>query len=224
MEILMTGEIYLKKGPTLIKPEESFAETEEFDLMIQELKEDPNVPKDYIEYLISNHQKEEERKEKGILDYTGCNSFWMSVIKDDGIYMVEKSNSPVLDVVRKYNSKEEVDRDFIRLRVFLEKAKYVGKKFKRTKVLEVTHSDGGLSLHSDYLFIPSTILYAMGDCSIVLSEYGFLDEKKFSVMSSQYIKDGNYEIMDGVNDEYKDQAALYQKVLHQLTDGQKKIL
>lgn len=215
----MTGEIFLKKGPTVIEKNKPITQNDKFNILSQNLDELDSAD-EFIDFMVKDLESVGESNKHSELDYTGCNSFWMSVVNDDGIYMIEKINSKTTGITKIYNTKEEVDKDFIRLRVFLEKAKYIGKKIIRTELLEDSQGE----LYSNYMYTPALILYAKGDCSIVLQEFNSINEEEFSVMPSQFISDGKFEIMDGATEKYKNPTEVYSKILKQLTNEQTKTL
>lgn len=229
MEILMTGEIYLKKGPDIIKFNPTTIEDEEeFEMFIEDLKS-VNAPERTIEDFIRRHEEELELKGKGYKDYSGCSNFWMSVIDENGIEMVEKDYVPNLGMKRKFTSKEEVDKEFIRLRVFLENAKFVGKYFKRTGYLEINHPDGRKSMdtkyNTGYFHRRNTtlVLYEFGENLLAQTENGFTNEKYFEVIPRKYLEDGKYELYGDVPNEY-DKTDLYQAILKQSLGAKKKKL
>lgn len=226
MEILMSGELYLKNEPERIETSPvSFEEEEAFEMFVEELKNNPNVPEDFIEGMIEDHEAEKDEKEKGIPDYSGCDNFWISIIRDDGIAMVEQDSIPELGLVKKFKTKEEVDEKFIRLRVFLDKAKYVGKKFRRTKAVKTRTMTGEILMDASYRYAHSiTVLYALDNIMIAVEDGPFSSKKRFLVISPRYLEDGNYEFYGEQNNEYMDKPEVYQAILQQSLPNNKKTM
>ena len=229
MEILMTGEIYLKKGPEIIKanPEELAEEEEEFAMVIEDL-ENANASKETINEIIERHETEMKLKEEGIKNYDGCDNFWISVVNEKGIEMLQKDYIPELEKTKRYRSKEDADKRFIRLRLFLEKANYVGKYFTRTGYIKTVYPHGRTTMDMSYnrtfsnRFHTTLVLYEYGDNMLSVIEDGKTNERRFQVISHKYLDDGNYEFSGEVKNEYDDKAELYQAILKQLLGTKKK--
>lgn len=151
MKLLMTGDIYIKRNPDYI--ECSFEETEEkimiIDMQIKEQEarcekmeniksksETEDWWKDSAtkEILNSTYGRIEELKqkkknilEKGKPNYNGYYNFWVLIINDNGIKMVEQSNDK--KSVKAYKTMEDMKKDFISLRDVLSTAKFEGRQF-----------------------------------------------------------------------------------------------
>ena len=219
MEILMSGEIYLKRGPRIIPNNDISNRNEErFDLLEEDFKTDPNISpeslKRFREFreLISGSNTVERK------DYSGCSSFWVSIVDDDGIRMVENL-SPIGDV-KTFDTKNEIDKEFIRLRVFLDQANYVGRYFKRTKPF----ANGSYVDRSFMHDTNSLVLYATDSILIIQRETPYFKNQKIEIISSRYLEDNNYEFIGKINEEFKDKPKLYQLVFKQLTDKKDKTL
>lgn len=239
MEILMSGEIYLKRGPEVIDMnpveedfndiDDDFGEDEFFENFIENLRNNSDVSEETIESLIKSHESAKDNNNE-IRDYSGCSSFWMSIIGENGIKMIEKSEIPSLASTKDIKNKQELDEQFIRLRVFLEKAEYVGKTFHRTKPIVNMSIDGTITKDMSYyggfsaLGNSILVLYATKDHMIAVNNNELTGERSFSVISSKYIEDGNYKFEGEVNEEYRDKAELYQAIFKQLTNNPKKKL
>ena len=229
MIILMTGEIYLKKGPKIVMPNiEDYMDDEEFEAFIEDLRINSNASEELINSLIEEHEKDKKIMETGLKDYSGCDSFWMSIIEEEGIRMVEKNDFQLQNMEKVFRTKEEIDREFIRLRVFLEKAQYVGKYFKRTAPLDRIEPNGIRMRDINYNRGPveTLILYADDHLMLAIQTRKLLsyETKRFCIISPKYLEDGNYEIYGEVNNEYDDTGELYYAILKQLTDNKNKKL
>ncbi len=199
MEILMSGELYIKRRPDI-------RETSIEDLdRLESMKEDPTIPEQAIEAY------QQMLDMDGEPDYTGCNSFWVSVIHDDGIKMAEQSPyKSVYPKVKTYESKEEMDENFISLREFLSEAEYVGRNFKPKE--ETARNQ----LNTQKL------LYKLGDLWIV-EENDYLAGHNMVVFAeNRGTKSDNYEFYGEVDETYKDPSMMYQTIFKEIYDKNKK--
>lgn len=96
-----------------------------YDLDFESSKENPDFVA--MEYLDKFKQFEGM---EGETDYSGCDEFWISVVDEKGITMIEQS---LLNTTKKYENKNELDKSFTRLTDFLDQSRYVGRFFRRTK-------------------------------------------------------------------------------------------
>lgn len=219
MEILMSGEIYLKRGPRIIPSKDvSNRNDERLDMIEEHLKTDPKASPEELEKFryfrdLVRDSVTVERK-----DYSGCDSFWISIVEDDCIRMVEMERPYATEKV--FETKEDLNKEFIRLRVFLEQAEYIGRYFKRTKPC----AEGPLADRSYTHDSNSLALYATDSILLIQSETPYFKDKKFEIISSKYLEDSNYEFIGKVNNEFRDKPELYQAILRQLTDKPRKTL
>jgi len=220
MNILMSGQIYIKREPTLIElsPEDMAALGEFYDEELGDTNDDLYV----------------------IKDYTGCTSFWVSVIKDDGITMVESvpaGNSKMVDFicddghidltespisvtgsVIQFATAAEMDEVFVPLIDFLAEAKYIGRKFRMN------------SMHPMFDILNKgndrTALYATNNI-LLLENYNEQVGHLFEIMRADSKKDIDcslHEVDTTLDDTYKNKALVYKKVFDYILKNKRKRL
>lgn len=151
MEVLINGDIYIKRNPDYVENtfEEIEANTMIIDMHIKQLEDrckvmeniksessDEDWWKDSITKKILNstyerieyfQQKKMDIIEKGNPNYNGYYSFWVLILSDDGIKMVDQSNDK--KSVKTYKTIENMKNDFISLKELLSTAKFEGRQF-----------------------------------------------------------------------------------------------
>lgn len=219
MEILMSGEIYLKRGPRIIPGQDvSNRNDNRLDIIEEHLKTDPNASPEELEKFRKFRDLVRDSVTVERKDYSGCESFWISIVEDDCIRMVECGHPYSNE--KRFENKEEIEKEFIRLRVFLDQAEYIGKYFKRSKPC----AEGSLADRSYTHDSNSLVLYATDSILLIQRETPYFKDKKFEIISSKYLEDGNYGFVGKVNDEFRDKPELYQAIFKQLTDKPRKTL
>ena len=211
MDIIMSGEIFLKIKPDLeslgdvfrkMIKKENYVDLSEYD------EEDDFKEKDekYYEDLERLHNL----VEKKLPTWYGCDNFWMSVAYKEGILMV-KHNYLKAEAKKLFRNKEHVEQKFISLGDFLKDAEYVGRYFRRTEPIEnCTQEDMSyMSKDCDYL-----ALFKTKDAMIISRI--FAGEPQYKVVDKRYLEDGKYEFFGPYNEEFNDKAALYQDIYKQL--------
>lgn len=125
-------------------------------------------------------------------------------------YMVtcvpDNENDPIFQNF--YNSLDELSQDFISLREILQKGKYVGKKFKRTK----PYYDKEFNCEDDSYFkadVECYILYIYNESIIAYKNC------KFFILDNKYLLDGNYILDDMVMKEFSNPTIIYEKIKNQ---------
>lgn len=153
------------------------------------------------EYNVINNRK----------DYSWADWFW-HLRKTNDWYNISTITHLHIDEEREYNTLEDVNRDFISLMDFLEKAEYVGRYFKRT----APHISDGSYMEEDKSCF---ILYKLEDVAIckVISINVFTgeDEERFEVLSGRYLEDGNYKYYGDVIDSFDDKVGIYNEIYNQ---------
>ena len=130
-----------------------------------------------------------------------------------------KNNEPH-PLIRDYNKREELAKDFIKLSDFLNIATFVGRQFIRT-----SHR---LTLNGkvDKSFMPSNessskekyiVLYAMQDLFLIRVVDDPLTSDRYELINSKYTIDGNYKFIGKTYPEYKDKQKVYIEIFEQLT-------
>ena len=233
MEILMTGELYIKKVPDTVEIQPPIVSTKfgtfeienegDLESVLSDLRTDPDADEKEIEEIIEMYEETEELKGNNT-DFSSRRSFWMSYVGEKGILMLEQTDEPEYTSKKAYRSKEDLDEDFIRLRVFLENAKYIGRNFKRTEPIYGLDAMTNEDVDTSYVNTDQLALYGNDDCILILSNNENDKSPKFSIVPYKYLDDGKYKFEGEVNNEYMDKAELYQAIFKQLTEEQKKTL
>jgi len=221
-------------GYEIILPEEILQDsTKAFNYIMQELNEMDDsikalideITKDYIyccERFISlggnpeelNKDKMDKEKED-IYDYSGTDDFWQIFVSND-ITMIRCN---LIQIVRKYKSKTDMEEDFIRLSDFLERSVFVGREFRRTKPTKTASGQDDKS-YMDGSTIKYIVLYATQD--LFLIKWLGLNEDKYALVNSRYTLDGNYEFFGKVYEEYRDTRKVYSEIMEQIEKSRNK--
>ena len=231
MGILMSGQIYIKRGPEPYKMEDwekdmidktiGALDNGEFEEFFEEMNGEP------LDLSLVEAMKDvlsTELNKEGKLDYSGCTDFWICTITD-GIFMKNGDGKYIkLEVINKYGERitkectvKELGDNFISLTSFLEQAEYIGKKFKRTKPL-----DGDFAYVHDEFSIPEVddvlALYKLDNLLLVYSRDGFnKKDYEYEILDTRYLEDGNYKFYGKENKEFKDKKTeIYQGIFNQM--------
>ena len=190
----LNGQIYLKKTPKTI-----YTPTKE-DL-------------DTLEIVNNDAVLEESKPELDFGSFDGCLSFWQAYDDENGIDLIERSMMPSENLILHFNSEEEINKEFISLNEFLEKATFVGRKWRipgSDRFAEMLNSDR-----------ERTVLYEYDNMSLALdihTEFGLM----FALMLRDPEAYGKNNCLCEVNNEveaYKDKAFTYKKVYNYLSRG-----
>lgn len=244
MEILMSGDIYLKKEPDYV--DYSFSEIEQMQMEKQMLFDTLEMARKEMEQRIrkcsdiSETKKEEflvganeeldkeierlnknesEMLEKGKPLYDEYKNFWSLICTDESLNMVEQTTEGPKKI-KKYSNKEEMEKDFISLRELLKDAEYLGIEYF------IPERIGGgllmLAISMDGSQKSSGIIatYFSGDRAIVFNK----KDNKFELALHEDIVPKSIGRRVLTNGEYKDKAELYQAIFKQLTKGKRNTL
>ena len=233
MNIIMNGDIYLRRNPEYI--DYTFEEIEELQMdkeliaekfdMIREDIRDGKLKLDKIIIngeTISPEKFEEEaeeavRKVSEIADkmieqgkpiYDSYKKFWVLIITDDGIRMVEQSDKTQKKVI-KYDSAIEMEEEFISLREFLEKSEYLGKEYHVYGDFEAL----SMCSNDEEVTFDSVITYYAGDRAIIFNK----KSNKFELSVAGEFNDNIIDYNIHINEEYRDKAEIYQVIYKQLS-------
>lgn len=219
MKYFINGEIYLKKGPSIFNSTITLSDVYERidDLNFELSKENPDfsLARDLKAY---ENLKDQFEAVDGKLDYSYTEDFWQAYKERNGILLkCSYSNS----VERVYKDIEQLESDFVKLSDFLDKATFVGRKFRRTKPV-IHHTGKG---DKSYMFVDDKyyyiVLYAMQDLFLVMKHSYNGDE--YLLINSQYTLDGNYEFYGEVFQEYADKDMVYREILEQIENKNRKL-
>ena len=204
MGLIINGDIYIKKSPDY--KELTIEEIEQLQLEREEIISNCDLPEEEIEKL---NQDVEEMLEKGKPIFDGYRSFWIIILGDDAIKMVEQSSNGN-QLVRVYKNLEEMEKEFISLRDLLPSARFYGKEFFTTEEIgEVLPPFAIEKMKSN----PGPILtYVFGDRGITVNqksnEFKMVDIREFI---------SNSRAMDITqHDEYNKPSEVYQSISKQL--------
>lgn len=215
MGILMSGEIYLKIRPDWSSLGDTIRrmriKNEDYDDM--EYEEDFALhDEEYFEHLMEMQKMMEEK----FPDWYGCDKFWVSIIHEEGILMVQHDYLKA-QAKKLYRDEEHLSQRFISLREFLRDAEYVGKYFRRTEPIDDCNKEDTTYMSKD----PDNLaLFKTKDAMIISTT--FAGEQQFKIVDRRYLADGKYEFFGNYNDEYNDKADMYQAVFEQLRRNRKK--
>ena len=142
---------------------------------------------------------------EAIIDYSGCDSFW--ILLTDGNYsaLVQKSNP---NNIKLFNNNP--DNKFIRLYDYLVSSTYVGMYFRRVKPLVYRNDKDYSFVNPDYYNY--LVLYANDDLFLIKE----LREEEYFLLERKYFKDGNYELYGHIDEEYGIER-IYKEIINQLS-------
>lgn len=224
MNIIYNGEIYLKRGPEIINPQNSKAYQilEELisDIRFDSSKENPDLSK--LKYLESLEEyKNNLDSQETRINYSGTNTFWQLYTPDSNrIFMISNELYPL---IKDYKSVENMNKDFIKLSDFLDISVFVGKEFVRTapRITSRGKIDKGF-MKTTLTKEKCIVLYAMQDLFlIIVKDDPFIDDR-YELVSSKYTLDNNYKFIGKEYREYKDKAKVYKEIFKQLVGSPKK--
>ena len=170
---------------------------------------------DFFNYILlgGNTNIEINHGKKAIYDYNGCSDFWQLFVCNYKIIMDMKSDNANFKYRKVYNCKYEIDKDFIKLSEFLDKATFIGKKFKRTKpiISENNRKDTSYMNPEYYEYI---VLYSYNN--IFLTKEIWSEGKCYYLLDSRYFLDGNYIFYGETYKEYKDKSMVFRDIVSQV--------
>ncbi len=202
----INGEIYLKKGPTVFNQKHNL--NDKLDELNFELsKGNPDLS--LFETLkFYEELKEEVQGKEDVIDYSGTEFFWQAFNDNNGV-LVTCAMASYLDKI--YKSIDEMERDFIKLSDFLDKATFVGRKFRRTKPALLPSGVSAKMYMNETDERYHIVLYAMQDLFLVKKYSKFGEE--YQLINSQCTMDGNYEFYGKVFDQFADKDMVYREIL-----------
>lgn len=213
---VMNGELYLKRGPEVFKSDEWLDYYDDIitDIEFDASKENPDFSK-YHQLDRYQDLKDTVISLDGELDYSGTNSFWQ-LFTNDGIDLKLIKCEYIPKEVKTYKNKKSLDKNFIKLSIFLEKATFIGRQFVRTKPTKDSEDYSYMKLEG-YRYIA---LYCMQDLFLIKYIAPGLGER-YALMNSMFTLDGNYEFFGPVHEEYRDKNKVYSEILAQINDYNK---
>lgn len=208
----MGKEIYIKRGPSKSKLnyEEARKALEtsspNFDELERYLKESNISFETFIENAFMFNGSKYDFKH----DWTGCENFWTSKQAENGIIMVEETLSGK-GIKKGYKSEEVLDNDFIKLSDFIKNGTYIGKYFRRTKLI--------YKEDKELLSVNHNIFILFENDGVLLSIRPVDDKAVFGIVPKKYTEDGNYELYGCQKISYNDVKKINKAIVKQLTNN-----
>lgn len=217
IDFIINGELYLKRGQEIYNQSEKVREIDDKISSIEFEMSKENYDSKYKQMLdMYQILRNSVKNDKDGMSYRGTNSFWQLFTNDGQEITLSEINVMGNGLIRKYHSKESLDKDFVKLSSFLKKSVFVGRELRRIK--PVKRNNGGPEDKS-YMGLSSfkqntIVLYATQDLFLVMksNEYG----KGYALINSIYTLDGNYEFFGPVYEEYRDRNKVYTEILRQV--------
>lgn len=230
INFIIDGEIYLKRAPKVNNYSQLIEETKDtiFDIEFDISKEKPDFSKSKSldEY---RHQLNRIQHNHNQLDYSENIYFWQLSTEDGQTISLTICTPYIGNKNIVYHSIERMNQDYIKLSEFLEKATFVGRKFRRTKPIINTDGEEDLTYTKDSLAtVINTqyiVLYATQELFLI-KRIDMMHKDEYSLIVSKYTLDGNYEFFGPVYEEYKDKNKVYTEILEQVSNynrGKRKI-
>ena len=206
MDILLNGDIYLKRGPSIFRL--STNQIESLTAKVEMLENSKKVPEDLLKSF--KELNDGLINSEGKKDYSGCEEFWHLFVTDEGY---ELSSCGLIKKKRTYETIEELNKYFISLRKFLSQAEYVGRHF--------TYSKDSIN-REHYNFI---VLYKTDNIWITYEENSIVDKNEYRIrFKNPNAGNLNYYVYGEVDNSFNDKTKVYQNIFKQLTDKTNKTL
>lgn len=230
MEVLMSGDIYIKKrGKPIYKHKHSKDKYDYYTSftpvrsLVQYLEEKerksstPSKGRRIVLKVLTTIFPDPARELREVLDQLekedfnesskGATNFWVLSVEEDKLKLIEQ-NAFGKQKKKKYSSKDEMEKDFISLRDFFAQADYIGRHFIRTEPLSKEN------LNFTYPDDRITVLYATKDLMLVENEV--MGQRLFEMIPPKYLRDGKYTFYGEKNLDYLDSPELYQAIFKQI--------
>ena len=221
LDFVIIGELYLKRGPDSLDITGCLTKIDDeiHDIEFAISKENPEF---YKAPLLDIYQKSKDKFNSSLadveLDYSGTESFWQ-LFTSDGININLVECEKLKEGVRTYSSKKDLDKDFIKLSDFLEKATFVGREFKRIKPIKSTKGRDDERYMQSYGNNYCIVLFCTQDLFLVRE--CFFGDESYKLLNSRYTLDGKYEFLGPEHEEYRDKNKVYSEILAQINEYNK---
>jgi hypothetical protein len=241
MEILMNGDIYLRREPDYT--EYSFSEIEEMKIEKEMIIEEIEMARKELESKILGisslseeakeriflgasgeldkkidqiNKREEKLLEKGKANFDEYKNFWTLVCNEEGLQMIEQTSNGQ-GKTRKYFNKKEMEEDFISLRDTLKESIYLGREFLVPEEVDglLIFSFGANTQSSGFI-----ATYFIGDRAIIFNK----KNNRFELAVAEELLPKTMGQMPIVHDEYRDKGELYQAIFKQIVNDKDKSL
>lgn len=214
MGLLMNGGIYIK-----IRPSNGTIDDEETDQFLESEEDNPEL--DFIKSELGNQfddiiamafERFYDLFPELNLDWTGCDSFWTLKETDNKIIMIERPLTGQ-GIQKEYESKEELSKEFVSLSSFLENGTYIGKFFRRTKLMN--------SEDKELLPVNHSIFALYENSGVILAVKDSNGKAEFRVIPKKYTEDNNYEYYGEERPSYDNEKEIKKAITKQLTYNNK---
>jgi len=221
VEFIIDGEIYLKKNPKVTDYSDL---AEELKGIITDIEYD--ISKENPDFSMATklggykHLLDRVEFHNGKLSYIDNIYFWQLSTQDGSTINMTRCEPYIGNPTVKYCSIEKLNRDYIKLSDFLEKAIFVGRSFRRTKpIIDIYEKQDNTYTDDSFASIINTqyiVLYAMQDLFLIKRKDA-IHEDEYGLIDSRYTLDGNYEFFGPVYEEYNNKNRVYSEILEQIS-------
>ena len=210
MGLLMNGGIYIK-----IRPSNGTIDDEETDQFLDSKEDNPEL--DFIKSELGDQfddiiamafERFYDLFPELNPDWTGCDSFWTLKETDKGITMNE---CPLTGkgIQKEYKSREDLSKEFISLNSFLESGEYIGRFFRRTRIVNPEDKEFLPVDHNTFALYEN-----QGVILVVRNDNG---KHVFRVISKRFTQDNNYEYYGEQRPSYDNKKETKKAITMQLT-------
>ena len=210
----LNNEIYLKKGPSKgkinIEEANQFLESEEDDLELDLIESE--LGDQFDDIIAMALESFFDSFPEYNLDWTGCDSFWTLKETDNKIIMIERPLTGQ-GITKEYKSKEDIFKEFISLNSFLENGTYIGKFFRRTKLVNPEDKE--------FLPVNHSIFALYENSGTILAVKDSKGKAELIVIPKKYTEDNNYEYYGVKTISYDDDKEIKKAIIKQLTYSDK---
>lgn len=210
MGLLISGDIYIKIQPDIIKEEEKLQKKQE-ELYEIDFEEAHNGVSDYTQQRRKIIEKEIDLLEIGKLVYDFTDNFHILKITEIGMEL-DNYNRVGQKIIHKTNIKELKEK-YMRLMDFLKEAEYVGKEFIRTVPI-LTENGIDTSYWNQNPYESIIILYKTDYA--MLAHHKNEHSNNLEMIKPEYINDGKYSFIGNQKIMYSDKKETYKEVVDEI--------
>ena len=213
MGLLINGDIYIKIEPEIVEPDPDKIKIIDDNLYDLAYKEEKYGITDGTETIKKQLEEMKEQLLELQYDYSNTEKFHILNITEDSLNLI--SFNRIGEKYIKKCSIEELNDKYIRLVDFLEEAKYIGKKFKRTEPLEILNSKIIDYMNEDS-YSSTTIIYKTDYAMLALHKSKH--SHYFEMIKPIYFIDKNYKLIGKEENTYNDKKEMYKNSADELED------
>ena len=210
--IIVNGEIYIKKYPNVLFPTNGKMGTL-YDWEFEASKEGASEHNVFLWQMFQDGINDNDTR----YDYSHMNNYWLSFVDSNDINML--AWDCISASLYKCKNKEELDKNFMKLTDFLEKAEYIGKYFKRTRP-KYYKSTGLINTKGDIGYMKEDsrhlALFKLGNKLLIRTKDLYHEEFEINIIDPRYLDDGNYTFYGNFNKEFEDKKKVYRLIHNQI--------